>query len=243
MSYESSRHFRSAQSAENKNLSRRQVLRHMAVLGAGAVFGVSPESRNPQTNKKPGALATPMSHKESESQPELGIPWLPENVRRFGHLMIKFGNHYDVPPQLIAIFATTESFGDPNAVSNAEPPAYGLMQLWSGGTQQEIARKLGKTEYNIFDPATNIEFGTYHLWELKNDYASDDPKLVDPKTVATIAAAYNGGRGRADAYRASDYDYGVIPGETVTYIERITGMWLDRHKETSPTLESWQRNT
>lgn len=214
----------------------------MAVLGAGAVFGVSPESRDPQTNKKPGVLATPMSSNESEPQPEIGIPWLPESVRRFGHLMIEFGNHYDVPPQLSAIFTTAESFGDPNAVSDAKPPAHGLMQLWSGGTQQEIARKLVKTEYDIFDPATNIEFGTYFLRELMDDYASADPELEDPKAVATIAAAYNGGRGRANAYRASGYDYGVIPDETVTYIERVTGMWLDRHKEMSPTLENWQRN-
>lgn len=72
----------------------------------------------------------------------------------------KWAKFYDVPEYLMYALIRSESFFRPTVASHAG--ALGLAQLMPG-TAKEIARALKIKEYDVFDPDTNIQFGTYYL--------------------------------------------------------------------------------
>jgi len=90
-------------------------------------------------------------------------------------------------------------------------------------TANEMAKKLGWKNYNIFDPRTNIELGTLYLKTLaKLDYVAGDQKK--------LLATYNWGMGnfkRKVADKGIDLDTAIqnkiLPKETRDYIEKILG--------------------
>lgn len=86
-----------------------------------------------------------------------------------------------------AMFALvrSESFFESRAVSAAG--AKGLAQLMDS-TANDIAKKLKVESYDIFDPATNIEFGAFYL--------SDLARRLDGSTLAAFFS-YNAGISRA----------------------------------------------
>ncbi|MBR1639866.1 MAG: lytic transglycosylase domain-containing protein [Treponema sp.] len=74
-----------------------------------------------------------------------------------------FSARYDIPQAIIYAMVRTESFFDHDIQSSAG--AIGLTQLmeFTGG---DIARKLKVQNYDLTDPETNLQFGTYYLAEL-----------------------------------------------------------------------------
>lgn len=135
----------------------------------------------------------------------------------FKNLVEKYSEKYGVPEIIIYSMIKVESDFQSNAVSSAN--AVGLMQITSD-TCDWIAMKLGeKSEFALmYDPETNIRYGTYFISYLKLEYGNWD----------TAFAAYNAGHARVDRWledeRYSDGN-GVLKDipidETRNYVEKI----------------------
>jgi soluble lytic murein transglycosylase-like protein len=104
---------------------------------------------------------------------------------------------YGVDPKLIRAVITTESGGDPRAVSRAG--AQGLMQL-----MPSTAAELGVKD--PFDPVQNIMAGSCYLSKLIDRYQGN---------VQLALAAYNWGMGNLER------SPGALPRETREYIARV----------------------
>ena len=136
--------------------------------------------------------------------------------------VLKYSKEYNVDPVLIFSIIKTESGFDPKATS--EVGARGLMQLmpeafnwlkFHMNDQRDI------TFDAMYDPQTNIQYGTYFLSFLMQRYDN---------SIELTAAAYHGGFGavdgwlekgivKKDAFRIED-----IPKEndmTAEYVKRI----------------------
>ena len=94
----------------------------------------------------------------------------------------KYSDEFKVPESVILAMIKVESDFDENAVSQAG--ACGLMQLMPD-TFTWLAQKLGEevTEAQIFDPETNIRYGTYYVSRLYSQLGNWD----------NVYAAYNAG--------------------------------------------------
>jgi len=117
---------------------------------------------------------------------------------------------HNIEPSLIYAVILSESGFDRYAVSSAG--AMGLMQIMPS-TAEYIARERGIefSEEMLFDPAINIDFGTYYLARMFRRFGNQKEAL----------AAYNAGEGNVSAWRASDLDR--IPfRETRDYVRRVT---------------------
>ncbi len=135
----------------------------------------------------------------------------------FQEIVTKYSEQYGVPPGIVYSIIKTESDFQSNAVSHAN--AVGLMQITSD-TCDWIAMKLGeKSEFALmYDPDTNIRYGTYLISYLKLEYGNWD----------TAFAAYNAGYGRVNGWledeRFSDGN-GVLKEipieETRAYVEKV----------------------
>ena len=134
----------------------------------------------------------------------------------------KYGTEYNVEPALIYAVIKTESSFKPKAVSNVG--ARGLMQLmeeaftwlkYRMGDQRDI------TFDSMFDPQTNIQYGTYYLSFLLEHYNNN---------IDLAVAAYHGGIGTVDGWLEqgivdkNNVDVDKIPltnDKTAEYIRRI----------------------
>ena len=106
--------------------------------------------------------------------------------------------------------------------------AQGLLQVMPG-TADEVARQLGlPSDYDAYDPETNIKLGVKYYQNQLDAYNKD---------FAVAAIAYNGGPGRANTFLSSGIT--AIPSETQAYHKWFTGMFKERHDESSPTFEAW----
>ena len=98
----------------------------------------------------------------------------------------KYAAEYEVDPSLVYAVISTESSFDPEAVSSAG--AVGLMQLtedtfhWARMRMGTLDNDL--TADDLFTPEVNIQYGTYVLHLLREDF----------DRTATLLAAYNAGR-------------------------------------------------
>ena len=110
-----------------------------------------------------------------------------------------------VSPQLVTAVITTESHGDPSAVSRAG--AQGIMQLMP-------ATSLQYGVANPFDPAQSIDAGAHYLHDLLRRYRGN---------VRLALAAYNAGPGAVDAAHG-------VPAfaETRAYVARVAAAMLAR---------------
>lgn len=92
---------------------------------------------------------------------------------------------WNVPESWIKAWIQTESSGRPNAY-RAEPKigdaSYGLMQLL---TQTARGLGYGGPPEGLYDPATNIFYGTKLISQLRSSYGDD---------VRRVYSAYNSGR-------------------------------------------------
>lgn len=95
-----------------------------------------------------------------------------------------------VDAALLRALVTAESGGRPDAVSRRG--AQGLLQLLPA-TAEEEARRLGWSEPDLFDPATNLTLGAMYLARLLRRYDGQE---------AFAVAAYNAGPTAVDRWRA-----------------------------------------
>jgi len=130
--------------------------------------------------------------------------------KRYCDIITMASETHNIEPSLIYAVILSESGFDRYAVSSAG--AMGLMQIMPS-TAEYIARERGIefSEEMLFDPAINIDFGTYYLARMFRRFGNQKEAL----------AAYNAGEGNVSAWRASDLDR--IPfRETRDYVRRVT---------------------
>ena len=129
--------------------------------------------------------------------------------------IIAYADYYGLDRALIFSVVKTESGFDKNAVSDRG--AKGLMQL-TDSTSEYVAAKKGETDYDIFEPKTNVDFGCFYLRYLFLQFAD----------IETALCAYNAGEGRVREW-LNDEEYShdgttldKIPfEETENYLKKI----------------------
>jgi len=135
----------------------------------------------------------------------------------YSEFVTKYSADYGVPEYITYSVIKTESSFKSNAVSHAG--AVGLMQIMPD-TFKWIAEKLGEvySEGLLYDPETNIRYGTYYLAYLYSEYGNWD----------TVFAAYNAGIGRVNGWISNDEysdEYGNLKDipikETREYVIKI----------------------
>ena len=127
----------------------------------------------------------------------------------------------DIDPALISAIILCESSFDPQAVSRLG--ARGLMQLMED-TAQWVAHKLDEDDASysfdrLFDPETNIRFGSWYLGYLSRRFDGDAKKIV---------CAYHAGQGNVDSwlknpnYSSDGVTLDTIPTQdTANYARRV----------------------
>ena len=153
------------------------------------------------------------------------MPWTPDTVRHWQSPIARAAEAHGVSPELIAIQMIIESGGDPEALSSQG--AVGLMQVMPA-TAAEIAQRRGIRRYDLWDPATNIDFGAWYLAQQWRAFGS----------AGLSAAAYNGGPGMVLGWQSGR----GMAAESARARRFVDGMWRERHKPRSPTYEDWLRN-
>ncbi len=103
----------------------------------------------------------------------------------------KICGEYNISEYIFLGLIRSESFFDPVITSHAG--AIGLAQLMAP-TAADVARKLGITEYDLNDAATNLRFGAFYLAELAGRL---DGNILD------ALFAYNGGITRVRTWKKS----------------------------------------
>lgn len=147
--------------------------------------------------------------------------------RSYSEFVTRYSAEYGVPEAIVYSVIKTESGFQSNAVSSAG--AIGLMQM-TQDTFDWLMQKRGE-RYEagmLYDPETNIKYGTYFLSYLFTEYGSWE----------TVFAAYNCGMNRVNEWIAGDQysdEYGnlteiPIP-ETREYVKK-----LDKSVETYKKL-------
>ena len=100
----------------------------------------------------------------------------------------KYSRKYGVSAELVYAVIRAESKFDKDAVSGKG--AKGLMQIVDA-TSEWVSEKIGISEPDLFDPATNIEIGTYYLSYLLDLYKGNKECAI---------AAYNAGPANVDQW-------------------------------------------
>ena len=126
---------------------------------------------------------------------------------RYSEYVTYYAAKYDIDPLILYSFIRTESNFDPNAQSDAG--ARGLMQITEvtfDWIKTKIAPDENLTFDDLFDPETNIRFGSYFVAYCLLRYDNH---------LATAAAAYHSGVGTVDGLLA---DPACSPdGQTLTH--------------------------
>ena len=133
-----------------------------------------------------------------------------------------YADKYGVPENLVYSVIRTESDFESGAISGAG--AVGLMQILPSTFKWLTSDVLFEhlNEGMLFDPETNIRYGTYYLSFLYDRYGDWDLAL----------AAYNGGPGNVDkwlendAYADGEGGLKTIPfRETKQFVSRVSKAW------------------
>lgn len=165
----------------------------------------------------------------------VSIRWLPDTVTRWNDEIGTAAEKYNIDADVIAILMAIESGGYSKADSGV---ARGLMQVtsYTGGDIAKKFLKEPRTEYDLLDPATNIEFGAAYIAYLRDTFCVPEDNLPSNECVELIAAGYNGGPGAAGSlYRGE----GLKEMETIGYSRDARNMWRERLADTSPTYTRW----
>ncbi|WP_303916818.1 lytic transglycosylase domain-containing protein [Subdoligranulum variabile] len=113
-----------------------------------------------------------------------------EYLIEYSEYVTYYADKYDIDPLMLYAFIRTESNFNPKADSDAG--ARGLMQI-TEVTFDWIKTKIAPTEdltfEDLYDPETNIRFGSYFVSYCLLRYQDD---------LATAAAAYHSGLGTVD---------------------------------------------
>ncbi len=139
----------------------------------------------------------------------------------FADMIVTYSMAQDLDPALVSAVILCESSYNPLAESRLG--ARGLMQLMED-TAQWVAHKLDEDDEDysfdlLYDPETNIRFGTWYLGYLSRRFGGDATKIV---------CAYHAGQGNVDAwlknpdYSSDGVTLDVIPTQdTSTYASRV----------------------
>ena len=139
----------------------------------------------------------------------------------YGDLIMLYASEQNLDPALVSAVILCESSFDPKAESRLG--ARGLMQLMPD-TAEWIAHKYnedgaGYSFDSLYDPETNIRYGTWYLGYLSRRFGGDAKKIV---------CAYHAGQGNVDSwlknpqYSADGVTLDVIPTQdTATYASRV----------------------
>ncbi|MBR6562366.1 MAG: lytic transglycosylase domain-containing protein [Clostridia bacterium] len=138
--------------------------------------------------------------------------------REYTEYVTAYAAEYGVPEPLVYAVIRAESGFDERAESRVG--AKGLMQMMPD-TLDWLSRLIGEeTPTDIFDPETNVKYGTYYLRHLYDRFGSWE----------TALAAYNAGHGRVAEWlndsRYSDDGQMLteIPiSETRNYVNKVMG--------------------
>ena len=129
--------------------------------------------------------------------------------------IISAAERYDIDKALVFAIVKTESGFDKDAVS--DKGALGLMQM-TERTASYVAALRGIDNFDLFDPATNIDFGCYYYKYLENRFGDMNVSL----------AAYNAGEGKVSGwlkdkrYSSDGKTLDITPiEETAEYVERV----------------------
>lgn len=96
---------------------------------------------------------------------------------------------YDIDPALIASVINAESGFDTNCKSNAG--ALGLMQIMpTTAVWLASSMNIGYNKIQLYDPAYNIQMGTFYLSYLFNKF----------EELTTVLASYNAGEGNVQLW-------------------------------------------
>lgn len=140
---------------------------------------------------------------------------------QFAGLITQYALEKDLDPALVSAVILCESSFNPQAESRLG--ARGLMQLMED-TAGWIAHKLDEDDASysfdrLYDPETNIRFGTWYLGYLSRRFGGDATKIV---------CAYHAGQGNVDAwlknpeYSSDGVTLDVIPTkDTAAYASRV----------------------
>ncbi len=142
--------------------------------------------------------------------------------KEYVSLVEKYSEEYGVPEDLIYAVIKTESSFDSSAVSSKG--AIGLMQMMPA-TFEWLTRDILRDHHGVgmlYDPETNIKYGTYYLSRLYNRFGDWD----------TALAAYNGGEGNvsdwlSDSRYSKDGNKLIIDNipkefsETENYVKKV----------------------
>ena len=142
--------------------------------------------------------------------------------REYEEYITVYADKYGIPEALVYAIVRTESKFDSGAVSSAG--AVGLMQMLPD-TFKWLTDEILFDHFDsgmLYDPETNIRYGTYYLSRLYDRYGRWDLAL----------AAYNGGVGNVDKWLAdesyADGEGGLkrIPfRETRQYVKKVMDAW------------------
>ena len=139
----------------------------------------------------------------------------------FASLIVQYALAQDLDPALVSAVILCESSFNPQAESRLG--ARGLMQLMED-TAGWVAHKLDEDDASysfdrLYDPETNIRFGTWYLGYLSRRFDGDATKIV---------CAYHAGQGNVDAwlknpaYSSDGVTLDVIPTQdTAAYASRV----------------------
>jgi len=141
-----------------------------------------------------------------------------------------YATKWNVRPNLVAAVIYTESHYNPRATSGVG--AQGLMQIMPP-TGRSIAGELGEPFGDLYDPDTNIRYGTWYLKGLLEKFNGNSE---------LASAAYNAGVMRAHQYN----EQGVpLPYETQFFIQKVRsaeGMYDKVYDSWYSESESEKRN-
>lgn len=137
--------------------------------------------------------------------------------KEFEAYVTEYASDYGVPESLVYAVIKTESDFNSGAVSEAG--AVGLMQMMPDTfTWLTTITKENLNSGMLYDPETNIKYGTYYLSYLYHKYGTWD----------TVYAAYNAGEGNVDEWLGDSLDesgakkLNDIPfAETEEYIKKV----------------------
>ncbi len=138
----------------------------------------------------------------------------------YADIIVPYAQAQGLDPALVCAVVLCESSFDPHAESHLG--ARGLMQLMPD-TAQWVAEKLDEdgsyTIDSLYDPETNIRYGTWYLGYLSRRFGGDATKIV---------CAYHAGQGNVDSwlsnpkYSADGVTLTTIPTQdTATYAARV----------------------
>ena len=120
-----------------------------------------------------------------------------EYPQRFTEYVEYYAGKYGIDPMILYAFIRTESNFDPNADSDAG--ARGLMQITEvtfDWIKMKIAPKESLTFDDLYDPETNIRFGSYFVSYCLDRYSGHLPPPPRPTTAAWAPWTVCSGRRR-----------------------------------------------